>query len=128
MRRLIAALFLVAGLFALTDSALATASRTCSGTIAVGDPHGISLHASDLRARDLSCRSARHVVLSYLRKKLNPSETCAALAENPPFSGCSVGKYRCRHTALTFKYGSDPALCSRGAGSVRFLEPDEDNG
>jgi hypothetical protein len=127
LRHLAAVSFTLAAL-AVAGSALAATSRGCGGKIVAGDPHGISLHASDLRVRTLNCRSARRIVLSYLRKKLSPSETCAALAENPPFSGCKVERYRCRRTAPTFKYGADPEICSWSDKSVRFLERDEDNG
>jgi hypothetical protein len=126
--RCFVALVLLLTALSVIDSALAVTGSRCSGKVAAGDPHGIALHASNLRVRHLRCRTARHVVLSYLRKKLNPSETCAALAENPPFSGCKVGRYRCRRTALMFRYGTQPEECSWGGRSIRFFERDQDNG
>ncbi len=107
------------GIAFLATPADALTTRPCSGSYSQQAP-GAVLRADRLRAAgDTSCRYARYIVRSFLRKQARDIR-CAGGAANPGTACLLFGRYECE------KRGR--ASCLDQGDGVTFRERDKSTG
>jgi hypothetical protein len=108
MRALIAVL-VAATLLSAAPASAQQKTKGCDGGFTV-ELRGDRLRVHTIRARAVSCRSAKRTVRRFMEKADDSARCHRAARRTPPSRGCSVGAWRCwRRTLVKYCARLEPS-------------------